>query len=148
MVGATKADRTSNNASRGRPRPHKLGRNWAICCHSSSGLLLRHRLAYQRPSGRERSGARHGRGWRALIVTASTPATRNRNQIVSLAAKHRLPAVYPAHLFVMGGGLLSYGPGRLDQYRLAATYLDRVLKGRIRPICRCRCQPNTSLLSI
>jgi putative ABC transport system substrate-binding protein len=64
-----------------------------------------------------------------LIVTASTPAARNRNQIVSLAAKHRLPAVYPAHYFVLSGGLISYGPGRLDQYRLAATYLDRVLKG-------------------
>jgi putative tryptophan/tyrosine transport system substrate-binding protein len=64
-----------------------------------------------------------------LIVTASTPATRNRNQIVSLAAKHRLPAIYPAHNFVLSGGLISYGPGRVDQYRLAATYLDRVLKG-------------------
>jgi putative ABC transport system substrate-binding protein len=64
-----------------------------------------------------------------LIVTASTPATRNRNQIVSLAAKHRLPAIYPAHYFVIGGGLISYGPRRLDQYRLAATYLDRILKG-------------------
>jgi putative ABC transport system substrate-binding protein len=64
-----------------------------------------------------------------LIVTASTPATRNRNQIVSLAAKHRLPAVYPAHYFVISGGLISYGPRRLDQYRLAATYLDRILKG-------------------
>ena len=64
-----------------------------------------------------------------LIVTASTPATRNRNQIVSLAAKHRLPAIYPAHYFVISGGLISYGPRRLDQYRLAATYLDRILKG-------------------
>jgi ABC-type uncharacterized transport system substrate-binding protein len=64
-----------------------------------------------------------------LIVTASTPATRNRNQIVSLAAKYRLPAIYPAHNFVLSGGLISYGPGRVDQYRLAATYLDRVLKG-------------------
>ena len=62
-------------------------------------------------------------------MTASTPATRNRNQIVSLAAKHRLPAVYPAHYFVISGGLISYGPRRLDQYRLAATYLDRILKG-------------------
>ena len=62
-------------------------------------------------------------------MTASTPATRNRNQIVSLAAKHRLPAIYPAHYFVISGALISYGPRRLDQYRLAATYLDRILKG-------------------
>ena len=60
---------------------------------------------------------------------ASTSATRNRDQIVSLAAKHRLPAVYPAHYFVISGGLISYGPGRLDQYPLAATYLNRILKG-------------------
>jgi len=71
--------------------------------------------------------AEHSSG--GLIVTASTSATRNRNQIVSLAAKHRLPAVYPAHYYVISGGLISYGPGRLDQYRLAATYLDRILKG-------------------
>jgi putative ABC transport system substrate-binding protein len=63
-----------------------------------------------------------------LIVTASTPATRNRNQIVSPAAT-RLPAIYPGHYFVISGGLISYGPRRLDQYRLAAAYLDRILKG-------------------
>ena len=68
-----------------------------------------------------------------LIVTASTPAARNRNQIVSLAAKHRLPAVYPARYFVVSGGLISYGPDYLDQYRRAATYLDRVLKGEKPP---------------
>ncbi len=64
-----------------------------------------------------------------LIVTASTPAARIRNQIVSLAAEHRLPAVYPARYFVISGGLISYGPDYLDGYRRAATYLDRILKG-------------------
>jgi len=64
-----------------------------------------------------------------LIVTASTRAARNRNQIVSLAAKHRLPAVYSVRYFVTSGGLISYGPDLNDGYRRAATYLDRILKG-------------------
>jgi putative tryptophan/tyrosine transport system substrate-binding protein len=64
-----------------------------------------------------------------MIVTASTPAARNRNQIIALAAKHRLPAVYPARYFVTSGGLISYGPDLNDGYRRAATYLDRILKG-------------------
>jgi len=64
-----------------------------------------------------------------LIVTASTRAARNRNQIVSLAAEHRLPAIYPARYFVTSGGLISYGPDLNDGYRRAATYLDRILKG-------------------
>jgi putative tryptophan/tyrosine transport system substrate-binding protein len=64
-----------------------------------------------------------------LIVTASVRATRNRNQIVSLAAKHRLPAIYPVRYFVTSGGLISYGPDLNDGYRRAATYLDRILKG-------------------
>jgi putative tryptophan/tyrosine transport system substrate-binding protein len=45
------------------------------------------------------------------------------------AAKHRLPAVYPARFFVTGGGLISYGPDRVDAYRRAAGYVDRILKG-------------------
>ena len=44
-------------------------------------------------------------------------------------AKHRLPAVYPYHFFVTGGGLISYGPDFLDQYHRAAGYVDRILKG-------------------
>jgi putative tryptophan/tyrosine transport system substrate-binding protein len=64
-----------------------------------------------------------------LIVTASISAVRIRNQIVSLAAEHRLPAVYFARYFVTSGGLISYGPDLSDGYRRAATYLDRILKG-------------------
>jgi hypothetical protein len=44
-------------------------------------------------------------------------------------ARHKLPADYPDRIFFTGGGLISYGPDRLDQYRLAAGYLDRILKG-------------------
>jgi putative ABC transport system substrate-binding protein len=49
--------------------------------------------------------------------------------IVTLAARHRLPAVYPARYFVRGGGLISYGPDTIDPHRLAAGYVDRILKG-------------------
>jgi putative tryptophan/tyrosine transport system substrate-binding protein len=64
-----------------------------------------------------------------LIVTASALATRHRELILTLAARHKLPAVYPYRYFVTGGGLISYGPDSIDQYRRAASYVDRILKG-------------------
>jgi ABC-type uncharacterized transport system substrate-binding protein len=64
-----------------------------------------------------------------LIVTASALAIRHRNLIVTLAARHRLPAVYYQRGFVTSGGLISYGPDFIDQYRRAAGYVDRILKG-------------------
>jgi putative tryptophan/tyrosine transport system substrate-binding protein len=64
-----------------------------------------------------------------LIVTGSSVATSHRDLIIKLAAMHRLPAVYAARFFVTSGGLLSYGPDRVDAYRRAAGYVDRILKG-------------------
>jgi putative ABC transport system substrate-binding protein len=64
-----------------------------------------------------------------LIVTASVPATVQRDLIVELAARHRLPAVYWDRLFVPSGGLISYGADLLDQCRRAAGYVDRILRG-------------------
>ena len=64
-----------------------------------------------------------------LIVTASVVANVHRDLIITLAARHRLPAVYSDRVFVTGGGLISYGPDRVDQYRRAAAYVDRILKG-------------------
>ena len=64
-----------------------------------------------------------------LIVTAGAPAIAHRDLIVMLAARHKLPAVYPSRFFVAGGGLNSYGPDLIDQYRRAADYASRVLKG-------------------
>src|SRR5215204_5003682 len=64
-----------------------------------------------------------------LIVTASTLATRHRDLIIALAARHRLPAVYAYRYLVTAGGLISYGPDSTDQYRQAAGYVDRILKG-------------------
>jgi putative ABC transport system substrate-binding protein len=64
-----------------------------------------------------------------LIVTGTTSATVHRNLIVTLAARHNLPAVYYARYFAAAGGLISYGPDFIDQYRRAAGYVDRILKG-------------------
>jgi putative ABC transport system substrate-binding protein len=64
-----------------------------------------------------------------LIITTSAPAQINRDLIIGLAAKNRLPAIYPYRLFVASGGLMSYGPDLVDQYRRAADYVDRILKG-------------------
>ena len=63
-----------------------------------------------------------------LIVTASALAVLHRNLIVTLAARHKLPAVYWERFFVTGGGLISYGPDVVDQFRRAASYVDRILK--------------------
>ena len=54
---------------------------------------------------------------------------RNRDLIITLAARHRLPAVYSYRYFVTDGGLISYGPDPIDQFRRAAGYVDRILKG-------------------
>jgi putative ABC transport system substrate-binding protein len=64
-----------------------------------------------------------------LIVTASPLAQRHRDLIVTLAARHKLPAVYFDRVFAAAGGLISYGPDYIDQYRRAAGYIDRILKG-------------------
>jgi ABC-type uncharacterized transport system substrate-binding protein len=56
-------------------------------------------------------------------------ATVHRELIITLAARHLLPAVYSDRVFVTRGGLISYGPDRVDPYRRAAGYVDRILKG-------------------
>jgi putative tryptophan/tyrosine transport system substrate-binding protein len=64
-----------------------------------------------------------------LIVGVGTNATIQRAMIVALAARHKLPAVYPYRFFVDAGGLMSYGPSLIDLYRRTAGYVDRILKG-------------------
>ena len=71
--------------------------------------------------------ARSGNG--GLIVAASALATLHRDLIIALVARHRLPAIYPERPYVAGGGLISYGADLVDQYRRAAGYVDRILKG-------------------
>jgi putative ABC transport system substrate-binding protein len=64
-----------------------------------------------------------------LIVTSSGLSVRHRDLLVTLAAQHKLPAIYYSRAFVALGGLISYGPDRIDQFRRAAGYVDRILKG-------------------
>jgi putative tryptophan/tyrosine transport system substrate-binding protein len=64
-----------------------------------------------------------------LIVTGSASASRYGETIIKLAAQHKLPAVYPNRFSILAGGLICYGPDRIDQYRRAAGYIDRILKG-------------------
>jgi putative tryptophan/tyrosine transport system substrate-binding protein len=69
-----------------------------------------------------------GRANAGLIVTAGSLVV-HRELIIALAARHQLPASYSDHIYVAGGGLVSYGPDRLEQYRRAVSYVDRILKG-------------------
>jgi putative ABC transport system substrate-binding protein len=65
----------------------------------------------------------------ALTVLSTPMFASERGRLVALAAKNRLPAVYPLREFVDAGGLMAYGPNAVDMYRRAATYVDRILKG-------------------
>ena len=81
-------------------------------------------------SGIEQSIAGFARGSNCgLIVTASPSAFRRRELIIALAARHRLPAVYPVRASVVSGGLISYGTDEIEQQYRAAGYVDRILKG-------------------
>jgi putative ABC transport system substrate-binding protein len=71
--------------------------------------------------------ARSGKG--GLVVTSSALGSVHRGLIVALAARHKLPAVYASRAFVTSGGLISYGADFVDQFRRAAGYVDRILKG-------------------
>ena len=64
-----------------------------------------------------------------LITTAGALSATHRDLIITLAAQHKLPAVYQERNYVAAGGLISYGPNFLDQFRRAAGYVDRILKG-------------------
>src|SRR4029453_8558111 len=64
-----------------------------------------------------------------LVVTGSASALIHRDQIIALATRLRLPNVYPFRYYPSNGGLASYGPNQIDQYKRAAGYVDRILKG-------------------
>ena len=82
------------------------------------------------PDEIERGVAAFARGANGgLIVTAGALSLVHRDLIIALAARHRLPAVYPYRIFVASGGLMSYGTDSTDSYRRAAGYVDRILKG-------------------
>jgi putative ABC transport system substrate-binding protein len=83
-----------------------------------------------------------------LIVTAGGPAIVHRELIVTLAARHKLLAVYFERLFTTTGGLVSYGPDYTEQYRHAASYVDRILKGENPAELPVQAPPSTSWSSI
>jgi putative tryptophan/tyrosine transport system substrate-binding protein len=87
-------------------------------------------LGVRDPSEIERAVTEFARGSNGgLIVVAGGLVIVHRELIIALAARHRLPAVYFNRMYVTGGGLISYGPENFDQYRRAASYVDRILKG-------------------
>jgi ABC transporter substrate binding protein len=94
------------------------------------GPSIRHRLCSGRAGDMERAldkFAREPNG--GVIETASVSGTTHRQTIISAVMRLRLPAVYPFRYYVLAGGLASYGPDPIDQFKRAAKYVDRILKG-------------------
>jgi putative ABC transport system substrate-binding protein len=79
-----------------------------------------------------------------LIVLPHPNTWANRGSIIILAARHRLPAIYPFRIFAAEGGLLSYGFDQIDSWRGAATYVDRILRARNRPTFRFKHRPSSN----
>jgi putative ABC transport system substrate-binding protein len=87
-------------------------------------------LDQREPDGIERGVAALASGPGAgLVLATGAVGLRHRELIVALAARHRLPAIYPYRIFSTDGGLMSYGIDSIDAYRRAAGYVDRILKG-------------------
>ena len=133
MAGAAQRDCAGRNASggpSGAHRNHGIGQ-FAVIQSVARSVGVEVSPLNLRDAGEiERAitaFARSGNG--GLIVTASVLASVERNLIVELAARHRLPVVYFERLFLASGGLISYGADFADQFRRAAGYVDRILKG-------------------
>ena len=79
----------------------------------------------------ERGISRFATGPNGGLVVVGPPSSLviHRDLIITLAARHKLPAVYPNRLFITHGGLMSYGADSIDQYHRAGSYIDRILKG-------------------
>jgi putative ABC transport system substrate-binding protein len=110
--------------------PSEIGQLGAIqSVASSSGVELT--VIDMRNSDQiERDVAAFARGPNGgVIVTNNALINLHRDLIINLVARHKLPAVYPYSFFTTSGGLMSYGPDGFIQYRLAASYIDRILKG-------------------
>jgi putative tryptophan/tyrosine transport system substrate-binding protein len=103
---------------------------WAIIQAAASSLGMEVTPILVREVGEIEQGIEaFARGSGGLIVQVSARAVIHRQVIIAEAARHRLPAIYPHRHFVTRGGLISYGPDLVDQYRRAAGYVDRILKG-------------------
>jgi putative ABC transport system substrate-binding protein len=85
--------------------------------------------ALLQPAEIERAITTLGKSPNAGLIVAVGSAAFHRDLVIAAAARNRLPAIYPYRYFAAGGGLISYGPDTIDQYRSAARYVDRILKG-------------------
>src|SRR5262245_52517282 len=132
MAGAAQADRAGCNAGGGFSGCEHSLRERPVRCHpgygagaqarGDPGQHARRRRDRARSCGLcARAGWRSGRDGEWVVVQLCI--------IITLAARHKLPAVYYEHSFAAAGGLLSYGPDYVDRYRQAAGYVDRILKG-------------------
>jgi putative tryptophan/tyrosine transport system substrate-binding protein len=109
--------------------PTGMGQFAAIQSVASSGVELTP-VGVRNSDEIERDVTAFARGPNGgLIVTSNTLTALHRDLIITLAARHKLPAVYPFRYFATSGGLISYGPDVSIQFRLAAGYIDRILKG-------------------
>jgi putative ABC transport system substrate-binding protein len=133
MVGTAQADRTGREASGGAARSRRnlwdrpIWRNTSCSVVSRSGVSP---INFHDPDEIERGiNALAGVPNCGLIVSGTALAVVHRELIITLAARHKLPAVYFERFFVTSGGSISYGPDIVDQYRRAASYVDRILKG-------------------
>ena len=134
MAGTAQGDRaqrdTSGSPSRSRQSPAGIGQFGAIQIVAPSFGVELSPIDVRDAGEIERAIAAFARGPNGgLIVTAKRGGDGHRELIVTLAARHKLPAIYSRRCFVTAGGLISYGPDLVDQYRRAAGYVDRILKG-------------------
>ena len=104
---------------------------WGAIQTAAPSLGLELRVVDVRDAGEiERSITAFARGSNGgMIVTGSAPTAIHRDLIITLAARHRLPSVYAYRYHATSGGLISYGPETIDQYRRAAGYVDRIFRG-------------------
>jgi hypothetical protein len=133
MVGAAQADRAKRDARRSLSRYRQSFRERPVWRHPDRSAVAWGGGESRQHARRQPDRARHG-GVRALPtgradLTASGLAAVHRDLIIELAARAKLPAIYYARFFVIAGGLISYGPNFADQFRRAAGYVDRILKG-------------------
>ena len=134
MAGAAQRDRAGRDAGGGPSRCRHI--HWArpVRRDPGHGAVARGGCEPSRCARRRRDRARH-HGFRALSEwrpdrdRRARSAAVHRDLIVALAARHKLPAIYSDRSFVAAGGLISYGADLIDQYRRAAGYVDRILKG-------------------
>ena len=134
MVGTAQADRTGSNTRGGASRSCHFRRPRPVWRDPVRGVS---RSAWKRAQsicGTPPKSSAASRRLRAtsdggLIVAGSAQAFVHSKLIIALAARYKLPAVYFDRSFVTDGGLISYGPDTIDQYRRAAGYVDRILKG-------------------